>query len=159
MMQKFRGIHLFQVKWIRLSMVAMRLMSCVNIAALLIVMSVNVMLVNKRVFIEIPKFWLRKPFQMHYSRPEGHSMKTIAPRKLRYLLQVHPSLHGLTCSAVQYFLTKPSPDPIIRLSDSSAYPFHCLLGSMLRALSTIVKLAGPQYSGSDYVVYCSARQK
>lgn len=75
-------------------------------------MSVNVMLVIEKVIIEIPELWLRKPLQMHHRRPEGHSMQTITPCKLRYLFQVHPHLHCLTCSAVQYFLTEPSPDPI-----------------------------------------------
>ena len=78
-------------------------------------MSVNVMLVIEEVIFEISKLWLWKPFQMHNRRPECHGMKAIAPCKLRNLFQVHPSLHGLTGSAVQYFLTEPSPDPIIRV--------------------------------------------
>jgi hypothetical protein len=52
---------------------------------------------------------------MHHRWSKGHSMKTIAPCKLRYLFQVHPHLHGLTGSAVQYFLTEPSPDPTFDL--------------------------------------------
>ena len=39
------------------------------------------------------------------------------------------------------------------------YPFQGRLGSMFKALRTIIRLAGPQYSGSDYVVYYSAKEK
>ena len=77
-------------------------------------MCVNIMLVIKEVIFKIPKLWLWKPFRGHNRRSEGHGMKAIAPGKLSYLFQVHSSLHGLTGSAVQYFLTEPSPDPIIR---------------------------------------------
>ena len=73
------------------------------------------MLVIEKVIIEIPELWLRNPFQMHHRWPEGHSMKAIAPCKLRNLFHVHPHLHCLTGSAVQNFLTEPSPDTIIRL--------------------------------------------
>ena len=103
------------MKRICLTIETMPLVSCVNIAARLVVMSVNVMLVIKEVIFEIPELWLWKAFQMHNRRPEGHGMKAIAPGKLCNLLQVHPSLHGLTGSAVQYFLTEPSPDPILRV--------------------------------------------
>jgi len=89
-------------------------------------MCVNIMLVIKEVIFKIPKLWLWKPFRGHNRRSEGHGMKAIAPGKLSYLFQVHPSLHGLTGSAVQYFLAEPSPDPIIRfntfeLTPSTAY--------------------------------------
>ena len=62
MMKKLRFVQWFQGKLIRLTVVTMTLMSSVYIAAGLVVMSVNVMLVIEKVIIEIPKLWLRKPF-------------------------------------------------------------------------------------------------
>jgi hypothetical protein len=61
-MKKLRFVQWFQGKLIRLTVVTMTLMSSVYIAAGLVVMSVNVMLVIEKVIIEIPKLWLRKPF-------------------------------------------------------------------------------------------------
>jgi hypothetical protein len=43
---------------------------------------------------------------------------------------------------------EPTPNST-KLFDKVVYPFHYLFGSILRAFKTIVRLAGPQYSGSD----------